>query len=182
MKINKPILLTSSALLALSLLGAGKTQTVSASQNTITVAAPYYDDYITVYNRKGKALKEPYKVKKNQPIKTYGSISINQRYSLIENLPPIRIINGVSYSSLGKGGYVKTNNVGSATKDGKLGIRFNTYIYDKNGKRLKTFNGKKAYIPKNTQFQYLGPLYGTRPETFTILEMVAMLKAAISLN
>lgn len=39
MKINKPILLTSSALLALSLLGASKTQTVSASQNTITVAA-----------------------------------------------------------------------------------------------------------------------------------------------
>ncbi len=70
MKINKPILLTSSALLALSLLGASKTQTVSASQNTITVAAPYYNDYITVYNRQGKPLKEPYKVKKNQPIKT----------------------------------------------------------------------------------------------------------------
>lgn len=166
MKINKPILLTSSALLALSLLGGAKAQPVSASQNTITVTAPYYNDYITVYNRQGKPLKEPYKVKKNQPIKTYGSISINQRYSLFESFPPTRIINGVSYYSLGKGGYVKTNNVGSATKDGKLGIRFNTYIYDKNGKRLKTFNGKKAYIPKNTQFQYLGPLYGTRPETF----------------
>ena len=57
MKINKPILLISSALLALSLLGASKTQTVSASQNTITVAAPYYNDYITVYNRQGKPLK-----------------------------------------------------------------------------------------------------------------------------
>lgn len=87
MKINKPILLTSSALLALSLLGASKTQTVSASQNTITVAAPSYTNSITVYNRQGKALNKLYTVKKNQPIKTYGSISINQRYSLFESFP-----------------------------------------------------------------------------------------------
>ena len=50
MKINKPILLTSSALLALSLLGASKTQTVSASQNTITVTVlPDYTN-VTVIN------------------------------------------------------------------------------------------------------------------------------------
>lgn len=58
------------------------------------------------------------------------------------------LIKNVYYYNLGDGGYIKQANA-FANKKGITTIR-NSYIYDKNGKRLKLFRGKKAYFTKGT--------------------------------
>lgn len=103
-----------------------------------------------VYDSKGKILNR--NVKPNTNIKFYGTQrKINGPLGYDSELYPItRIINGDSYIDLGDGGYINSHNMGSFdAKTGQIKVMYNTYIYNKNGKRLKKYRGKKAYVAKN---------------------------------
>ena len=70
-------------------------------------------------------------------------------------------INGKSYYPLTGGAYVKAANVGVVNKqvqDGNLELNYNSYVYDKNGKRLYKFRGSKknTHLRKGTPLKYSG--------------------------
>lgn len=61
------------------------------------------------------------------------------------------IINQDNYYYLGDGGYIKQDN--AYVRDNTYVLTRNSYIYEKNGKRLKTFRGKRAYLTANTKIK-----------------------------
>ena len=70
-------------------------------------------------------------------------------------------INGKSYYPLTGGAYVKAANVGVVNKQvqsGNLELNYNSYVYDKNGKRLYKFRGSKknTHLRKGTPLKYSG--------------------------
>ena len=70
-------------------------------------------------------------------------------------------INGKSYYPLTSGAYVKAANVGVVNKQvqsGNLKLNYNSYVYDKNGKRLGKFHGSKknTHLRKGTPLKYSG--------------------------
>ena len=70
-------------------------------------------------------------------------------------------INGKSYYPLTSGAYVKAANVGVVNKQvqsGNLKLNYNSYVYDKNGKRLYKFRGSKknTHLRKGTPLKYSG--------------------------
>lgn len=86
--------------------------------------------------------------------------------SSTDRFPQIQIIDGVKYYWLGDNGYIKVHNVGSSTRNGKLNVMYNSYIYDKNGKRLKRYRGGSALIKKNTGIQVKGAAYSYDPHYY----------------
>lgn len=152
MKLNKKITMISAAALmlatpALSLVAQSPMPVLAAKiseQGTLQTSSSL------VYDSKGKILNS--NVKPNTNIKFYGTQrKINGTLGYDSELYPItRIINGNSYIDLGDGGYINSHNMGSFDgKTGQIEVLYNTYIYNKNGKRLKTYRGKKAYVAKN---------------------------------
>ncbi len=64
------------------------------------------------------------------------------------------------FYNIGKGGYVLGYNVASLDDKGTLSVYRNSYVYDKNGKRLKKYQGSKSntLIRKGTAVNYVGKL------------------------
>lgn len=65
-------------------------------------------------------------------------------------------INGDDYFYLGDGGYIKAQNASVQPQKKLFILNQNSYVYDKNGKRLKTFRGGRAYFTTNSKVKYTG--------------------------
>ncbi|TSO25417.1 SLAP domain-containing protein [Lactobacillus sp. LL6] len=151
MKINKKFLFTSIAALFLVPTATINSKQVEAKSQTITIkSAPDYAA-ANYYTRKNGKFSQDYnsKVSANKTFKVKSSI-----YDDSEKIPYTGygdevIIGNTSFYYLGDGGYIKTSNTqGIGEKSVK--VSRNSYIYDKNGKRLKSFRNKKAYFPAGT--------------------------------
>lgn len=64
------------------------------------------------------------------------------------------------FYNIGKGGYVLGYNIASLNGKGTLSVYRNSYVYDKNCKRLSTYQGSRAntLIRKGTAVNYVGKL------------------------
>lgn len=165
MKLSKKIVLVSAA--ALMTLGpvAALTQnnepvfaaSKKAAKNTIKTSV----GDISLYNSKGKAYTGKLKIKSNSTVKTYGNpVWITRTTSLLsgDSFPVTIIKDGQRYVWLGDKGYIKSNCLGSINNKGVINIARNGYVYDKNGKRLKSYRGGKATVTRNQKIKYAGKL------------------------
>ena len=135
---------------------------------------------ITLYNKKGNSYTGKKKVKSNSTIKTYGNpVWITSRISLLssDSFPIIRINNGQNYVWLGDNGYIKSNCLGSISNKGVINIARKGYVYDKNGKRLKSYRGGKATVTRNQKIKYAGKLTETSRELYYYVGSGAYVKA-----
>lgn len=135
---------------------------------------------ITLYNEKGNFYTGKKKVKSNSTIKTYGNpVWITSRIPLLssDSFPIIRINNGQNYVWLGDNGYIKSNCLGSISNKGVINIARKGYVYDKNGKRLKSYRGGKATITRNQKVKYAGKLTETSRELYYYVGSGAYVKA-----
>lgn len=135
---------------------------------------------ITLYNEKGNFYTGKKKVKSNSTIKTYGNpVWITSRISLLssDSFPIIRINNGQNYVWLGDNGYIKSNRLGSISNKGVINIARKGYVYDKNGKRLKSYRGGKATVTRNQKIKYAGKLTETSRELYYYVVSGAYVKA-----
>lgn len=135
---------------------------------------------ITLYNKKGNFYTGKKKVKSNSTIKTYGNpVWITSRISLLssDSFPIIRINNGQNYVWLGDNGYIKSNCLGSISNKGVINIARKGYVYDKNGKRLKSYRGGKATVTRNQKIKYAGKLTETSRELYYYVGSGAYVKA-----
>lgn len=135
---------------------------------------------ITLYNEKGNFYTGKKKVKSNSTIKTYGNpVWITSRISLLssDSFPIIRINNGQNYVWPGDNGYIKSNCLGSISNKGVINIARNGYVYDKNGKRLKSYRGGKATVTRNQKIKYAGKLTETSRELYYYVGSGAYVKA-----
>ena len=135
---------------------------------------------ITLYNEKGNFYTGKKKVKSNSTIKTYGNpVWITSRISLLssDSFPIIRINNGQNYVWLGDNGYIKSNCLGCISNKGVINIARKGYVYDKNGKRLKSYRGGKATVTRNQKIKYAGKLTETSRELYYYVGSGAYVKA-----
>lgn len=147
-----------------------------ATKKTIKTSA----NGITLYNEKGNFYTGKKKVKSNSTIKTYGKpVWITSRISLLssDSFPIIRINNGQNYVWLGDNGYIKSNCLGSISNKGVINIARKGYVYDKNGKRLKSYRGGKATVTRNQKIKYAGKLTETSRELYYYVGSGAYVKA-----
>lgn len=176
MKLNKKIIYVSAAALmavspALALVQNNQSievQAAKSSKNTITLRSSQYSgDTIPVYTKSGKNVSGSKGLKPGTTVKIYGSpISIKGAKNM-EDFPISRIINGEVYYSLGDKGYIKAHNVGSSDNKGYFGVSFNSYIYDKNGKRIKNYRGQNNFVvKKNSKIKYIGQVGTYNPEMY----------------
>lgn len=176
MKLNQKITLVSvAALMTLTpALGtiSSSTPVVQAAKtsqkNTIKLVKKEYGG-VQLYSAQGTARNKT--AKSGATLKIYGTpVLLNgpklYDISSTNTFPQIRIIKGTSYYWLGDNGYIRTHNIGSSTRDGKLKAMFNSYIYDKNGKRLKSYRGGSALIKRNTSVQVKGQAYRYNPHYY----------------
>ena len=149
MRLNNKIFSSAATILATLSLGLLTTQTVHAQ--SITLRKGY--DYMTLpyIRQKGRFINANKEIKiKNykfygQPILTKG------KKVFYINATTSYLINQGRYYYLGNGGYIKQDN--ASVKGNTYVLTHNSYIYGKNGKRLKTFRGKRAYLTANTQIK-----------------------------
>lgn len=78
----------------------------------------------------------------------------------------ISTIKGSNYYPLTGGTYIKAANVGAInnqTQPGNLELNYNSYVYDKDGKRLSKFRGSKSntHLLKGTPVKYSGTVEKT---------------------
>ncbi|CCI85529.1 SLAP domain-containing protein [Lactobacillus pasteurii] len=153
-------------LVCASVLGAGLffNRPVQASSTQTITIAPTYDGKVSVVDKKGNYIGNT-NVSSNKSYKYYGRpVVIKGKAHALENaLDLITYIGKDTYQSLGDGGFVKAANATSSyEKDGKIYLRINknSYIYDKNGKRIKNFHGQ-SYLKAGSDFQYLGKIAST---------------------
>ena len=179
MKFNKKISIAAMAaamfVSPIALMGAHiapQAQTVQAAslKGKINFAKEYNNPLI--YNKNGVAFeKQPTTINFNKATNYYGSPVVKNGAKDYANAfvfgMPQAIIKGTQYADLGNGGYIKWKNVGSyGWKSGKFGIIKNSYVYDKNGKRLSTYRGQKAYYAKRSTVQYAGKTYIYQPNSY----------------
>ena len=166
MKFNKKFLAASAAaLLAISpsVLGLvennivtvqAATKSTSTQEGTIKLVSGISSENFPVYDKNGKKISSStFKVDPGTTIKTYGDPVIikGQKY-YSQQFPTLTIIKDTRYVWLGDNGYIKAKNMGTSNeKTGVIGISRNSYVYDKNGKRLSTYRGGKAYIKAGTK-------------------------------
>lgn len=126
------------------------TQTVHAQ--SVTLHKGYYGKNTESYIRKNG--KFTYS-NKTIPIKTYkfygDPIQTKGDKVVYFNATTPYIINQNQYYYLGDGGYIKTTN--AYVMNNTYVLTRNSYIYDKNGKRLKSFRGKRAYLTTSTKIK-----------------------------
>lgn len=176
MKLNRKITLVSVATLMALTPALSTVNTISPTvqaakslqKNTIRLIKKEYDG-IQLYNAKG-IIKNKI-VKSGSKLKIYGGPVLIRGPKVYDDtftntFPQIRIIKGATYYWLGDNGYIKTHNIDSSTRDGKLNAMFNSYIYDKNGKRLKSYRGGSALVKKNTTVQIKGKAYTYNPHYY----------------
>lgn len=184
MKLNKKIILVSAAaLMALSpaiALTQNNEPVFAASKKATKKTIKTSANGITLYNKKGNFYTGKKKVKSNSTIKTYGNpVWITSRISLLssDSFPIIRINNGQNYVWLGDNGYIKSNCLGSISNKGVINIARKGYVYDKNGKRLKSYRGGKATVTRNQKIKYAGKLTETSRELYYYVGSGAYVKA-----
>lgn len=184
MKLNKKIILVSAAaLMALSpaiALTQNNEPVFAASKKATKKTIKTSVNGITLYNEKGNFYTGKKKVKSNSTIKTYGKpVWITSRISLLssDSFPIIRINNGQNYVWLGDNGYIKSNCLGSISNKGVINIARKGYVYDKNGKRLKSYRGGKATVTRNQKIKYAGKLTETSRELYYYVGSGAYVKA-----
>lgn len=78
----------------------------------------------------------------------------------------ISTIKGSNYYPLNGGTYIKAANVGAINNQiqpGNLELNYNSYVYDKDGKRLSKFRGRKSntHLLKGTPVKYSGTVEKT---------------------
>lgn len=166
MKFNKKIAAVSvAALLAVSpsVLGLvennsttvqATTKSTKTQEGTIKLISGISSENFPIYNKNGKRISSSaFEVEPGATIKTYGEpVIIKGSKYYNQQFPSIKIIKGTSYVWLGDDGYIKAKNMGTSNeKTGVIGVSRNSYVYDKNGKRLKTYRGGKAYLKAGTK-------------------------------
>lgn len=163
MKLNNKILSSAAAVLAALSLGLISSQTVNAQSITLHKG---YDKTATPYIRQKGEFIHANKNIKIKNYKFYGQPILTKGDKVIyASATTPYLINQASYYYLGDGGYIKQLNA-YVTKDTFVLTR-NSYVYDKNGKRLKTFRGKRAYLTANTKIKSTVPSeYYRKPYTY----------------
>lgn len=180
MKLNKKITLLSVAALMtitpLIAVGSKNVPTVLAAsrktqKNTIKLRpSTYSDDRVQLYTRTGAQYSGNRTLKPGSTVHIYGQpimikgpkIDVNAG----EGFVPTRIIKGQTYCWLGDNGYIKSHNVSGGDNQGNLNVLFNSYIYDKNGKKLKSYRGHSAFVKKNTEIKALEKNYTYNPAMY----------------
>lgn len=104
-------------------------------------------EFVNLYNKNGDYYRGSRKV--TSTMKYYGDPITDKNPTY---LTPVQvIIDGVFYYSLGDGGYLKVHNATIGNTDATLVANYNSYIYNKNGKRLKKYRGINNFILKKGQ-------------------------------
>lgn len=149
MRLNSKISSRAVAVLAAISLGLLTNQTVHAQ--SITLHSSYDKTILPYIRQKGKFINANKSIKiKNY--KFYGKPILTKGDKVIYvNATTPYIINQDNYYYLGDGGYIKQDN--AYVRDNTYVLTRNSYIYEKNGKRLKTFQGKRAYLTANTKIK-----------------------------
>lgn len=166
MRFNKKIIAVSIAALLMaspSVLGLieNNSITVQAASNsskkqanTIKLTNNLDGVSIPVYNKNGEEISKPTtKLEVDKTIKIIGEPVLLKGEKYYDGwFPAVAIIKGNTYVWLGDNGYIKSRNMGTSNeKTGVISISRNSYIYDKSGKRLKTYRGGKAYLKAGTK-------------------------------
>ncbi|MBP2056863.1 hypothetical protein J2Z60_000025 [Lactobacillus colini] len=178
MKFNKKISIV--ALAAMFVSPAILTESHFTSQDSTVQAATslkgkinFVKDYdpTIIYNKNGVALEKQPDFNFNKAAKYYGGPIVangakDYAYAFVFGMPQA-IIKGSRYADLGDGGYIKWSNIGSySSKSGEFATIKNSYVYDKDGKRLLTYRGQKAYYAKNSTVNYVGKRYIYQPNSY----------------
>ncbi|GAA3637384.1 SLAP domain-containing protein [Lactobacillus hamsteri] len=135
---------------------------------------------IPVYNSNGKEITNYKKINGDTTLKFYGKPVIlkGQKYNIENPFPPVTI-NGSNYVSLGDNGYIKQKNLGSFNpKTETVSLVRNSYVYDVNGKRLKSYRSGKAYIKAHTPFRYVGKTSYYLPQAYFRIGTNAYIRAS----
>lgn len=151
MKLNKKFLFTSLAALFLLPAASLSNQEVQAKTQTLKLRSVESYESISPYIKSKGKFQQNYN-KKLSTKNTYnvvGSSYDRGKKTYYTSYMDQFIINDVGYYYLGDGGYIKSNNASGQGKN-TFRITHNSYVYDKNGKRLKSFRGGRAYLAKNT--------------------------------
>lgn len=124
-----------------------KTTSKKAANNKITLVRNAY-----VYDKNGKRLDKYMGSAKNTTIAKGVTVTSTGT----------KTINGVKYYDLGGGAYIKAVNVdgkaasstSSLSKGTKAKFVSNSYIYDKNGKRISKYQGKSKFVKGDSVTTY----------------------------
>lgn len=154
MKLNHKIISSAVALLATASVGLLTAQTTHAQSVTLHET---YDKTVLPYTKQKGKFTSANNTIKVKSYKYYGkpTLTAGSKFTY-SNATTSYIINGQDYYYLGNGGYIKDQNAIVQPQNNLFVLTSNSYIYDKNGKRLKTFRGKRAYLTKNSQVKYTG--------------------------
>lgn len=178
MKLNKKIsiaaIATTMFVTPVALMGAHiapQAQTVQAATSLKGKINFVKDSDPLIYNKSGIVLEKQPTFNFNKATRYYGNSVVKNgakdyAYAFVFGMPQA-IIKGTRYADLGDGGYIKWSNIGSYNwTSGKFGVIKNSYVYDKNGQRLSTYRGKKAYYAKNSIIEYSGKKYIYQPNSY----------------
>lgn len=172
MKLNKKIIISSVVLAAIAVPGVNQIShhninivqaATNSKTNTIQLITTQNNIKIPVYNSKGKQINGS-TVASGKSLKAVGApIIVQQKYK--KDVFQAAQINGKTYVQIGTNGYIPLNSTGAATPKG-MKIARNTTVYNKNGKKLKTYLGRSANLKKGTVVKYAGPTTYTIPVSY----------------
>ncbi len=154
MKLNHKIIYSAVTLLATASAALLTAQTTHAQSVTLHQT---YDKTVLPYTRQKGKFTSANKLIKVKNYKYYGKPTLTAGSKFIyANSTTIYTINGNDYFYLGDGGYIKAQNASVQPQKKLFTLNQNSYVYDKNGKRLKTFRGGRAYFTTNSKVKYTG--------------------------
>lgn len=151
------------------------TKKAKTSKKITTKSTIQVSDTPIIYDRSGN-----YNSKYHQNIKTGARLKysgktvyvVQQRFAAGIPVPASRIIGGKLYYAIGKGGYVKESDVLTwLGNTSTVSLRFRhkkNYVYNKNGKRLASYNGGKNYFTNKQNPKVEVPYYNSPKELFNI--------------
>lgn len=116
----------------------------SQAKGTLKIQSP---EFVSLYKKNGDYYRGAKKV--TSTMKYYGNPITAKNPT---DLDPVQvIIDGVFYYSLGDGGYLKVHNAEIGYTGATLVASYNSYIYNKDGKRLKKYRGINNFVLKKGQ-------------------------------
>lgn len=154
MKLNRKIISSAVALLATASAGLLTAQTTHAQSVTLHQT---YDKTVLPYIRQKDKFTSANKTIKVKNYKYYGKPTLTAGSKFVyANSTTMYTINGDDYFYLGDGAYIKAQNASVQPQKKLFILNQNSYVYDKNGKRLKTFREGRAYFTTNSKVKYTG--------------------------
>lgn len=172
MKLNKKIVISSVILAAIAVPGIGQINhshfnivqaATNTQKNSIQLVTTQNNIKIPVYNSKGKQISGS-TVTSGKNLRVIGApIIVQQSYK--KDVFQATKINGKTYVQIGTNGYIPLNSTGVVTAKG-MKIARNTTVYDKNGKKLKTYLGRSANLKKGSVIKYAGSTTYTIPVSY----------------